>query len=230
MEKSLIVRLTENIGGWLTDAEAEFLYNAAKDGPGEGVIVEIGSWKGKSTVCLAKGSKDAKREKVYAIDPHLGETELVKQTDTFSEFKANIKATNVEDYVIPMKMKSEEAARKWEKKIRLLWIDGAHDYENVLKDFNLWEKHLVKGGIISFHDTLNFPGPKKVVREKIFYSDRFSQVGLIDNLVYAAKLPMLKSYDHLQKMKVHTLKRLICLGKRLPSPLRKVGKIILRKK
>ena len=106
-------KLIENVDGWLTNNEAEFLYRVARNGYGKGVIVEIGSWKGKSTICLAKGSKDAKREKVYAIDPHLGNTELVKQGDTFSEFMKNINFAKVDDYIIPLKMKSEEAAKKW---------------------------------------------------------------------------------------------------------------------
>ena len=38
------------IGGWLTEAEGTFLYQTAKEIIPENTIIEIGSWKGKSTI------------------------------------------------------------------------------------------------------------------------------------------------------------------------------------
>jgi predicted O-methyltransferase YrrM len=62
-------RATRNVGGWLTKAEGVFLYHAAKNvKPGQ-VIVEIGSWKGRSTICLGSGSADGNKVKVYANRP-----------------------------------------------------------------------------------------------------------------------------------------------------------------
>ncbi|HTX74726.1 MAG TPA: hypothetical protein VMD29_00880, partial [Terracidiphilus sp.] len=43
----------KGLPGFLTEAEARFLGIAAACTPGEGAIVEIGSFKGKSTVMLA---------------------------------------------------------------------------------------------------------------------------------------------------------------------------------
>lgn len=62
----------EDVEGWLTDSEARYLYSLACCGPGDGAIVEIGSWKGKSTIVLAMGTEAAGREKVYAVDNHKG--------------------------------------------------------------------------------------------------------------------------------------------------------------
>ena len=42
--------MIENIQGWLSDTEGILLFKLAKNLNGRGVIVEIGSWKGKSTV------------------------------------------------------------------------------------------------------------------------------------------------------------------------------------
>jgi predicted O-methyltransferase YrrM len=41
-------------------------------------------------------------------------------------------------------------AEIWGKPIQVLFIDGNHN--EALMDFNAWEKHVVKGGIILFHD------------------------------------------------------------------------------
>lgn len=47
------------------------------------MIVEIGSWKGKSTIWIANGSKDGRNIKVYAIDPHIGSSEHQKEIKKF---------------------------------------------------------------------------------------------------------------------------------------------------
>ena len=58
------IQATESLIG---EAEAKRLYEPAQNCGGP--IVEIGSWKGKSTVCLALGSKVRRKGKVFAIDP-----------------------------------------------------------------------------------------------------------------------------------------------------------------
>ncbi|WP_455277747.1 hypothetical protein [[Eubacterium] cellulosolvens] len=60
-EKGRIKKLTDKVEGWLTDKEGELLYKLAKQCTGKGVIVEIGSWKGKSTIWLGMGSKNGKK-------------------------------------------------------------------------------------------------------------------------------------------------------------------------
>lgn len=80
--------------GWLTDKEGETLYSLAKNCKGNGVIVEIGSWKGKSTIWIANGSKSGNKVKIYAIDPHTGSPEQQKENEkiwTFEEFKKKYK-------------------------------------------------------------------------------------------------------------------------------------------
>src|SRR5256885_7585861 len=64
--------LIADVPGWLTDEEGEALYELARVCTGKGVIVEIGSWKGKSTICLGRGSQAGAALPVYAIGPHAG--------------------------------------------------------------------------------------------------------------------------------------------------------------
>lgn len=73
----------------LTKNELEFLYTTAKKSTGSGVVVGIGSWKGGSTVWLAKGSKMGTKTPVYAIDPHTGalEHQLSGEVSTLEEFQ-----------------------------------------------------------------------------------------------------------------------------------------------
>ncbi len=55
--KRKIKKLVKDIEGFLTDKDGALLFDLAKRVSGRGVILEIGSWKGKSTIWLAKGSK-----------------------------------------------------------------------------------------------------------------------------------------------------------------------------
>ena len=81
-----------------------FLYEAVKKCAGRGVIVEIGSWKGKSTVSLGLGSRERNKIKIYAIDPHTGSPDHIashagEKIWTFDEFKKNMeKADRVSLY------------------------------------------------------------------------------------------------------------------------------------
>lgn len=204
------------IEGFLSDAEAEYLYILAKKCGGN--IVEIGSWKGKSTVCLALGSKAGSGGKVIAIDPHQGLADehagIHRLEDTEPIFRENIKRTGVDDIVIPLMVKSEEAVKGWTEPISLLWIDGAHDYENAKRDFLLWEQHLKEGGVIAFHDALyslghNYPGIRKVMYKYIFQSNRFSSVHFCGSIVCATKVARLSIGSRLLKLQklllYHTL-------------------------
>jgi len=109
-----IKEFTNKIHGWLTDREGEFLYKIAKKCSGQGVIVEIGSWKGKSTIWLGKGSIAGNNVKVYAIDPHTGSSEHKKSGKgvwTFEKFKENIKDAGVNDVIISIVETSEKAVK-----------------------------------------------------------------------------------------------------------------------
>ena len=192
----------QGIEGFISDNEAEYLCMLAKKCGG--TIVEIGSWKGKSTVYLALGSKAGSGGKVYSIDPHRDAPDYTGAfggEDTEPIFRENIKRAGVDDIVTPMVMKSEEAAKGWTQPISLLWIDGAHDYENVKKDFLSWAPYLREGGIIAFDDAINprFPDVRKLVNEYIFPSSKFSNVHFCEVLLCATKVTRLPIRDRFFK-------------------------------
>ena len=224
----------EKVDGWLTESEIKYLYSLACRGPGQGALVEIGSWKGKSTIILASGSRAVGREKVYAIDHHKGGLDQdqlgYEGVNTEAEFRQNIKAAGIEDHVIPMVMKSEEAIRGWEKPIRLLWIDGDHHYETVKNDFLLWEPYVITGGVIAFHDTYAWEGPRRVVEEHFLRSDRFSILGFVDSITAVKKTRRLSTRDKIKRKIFLAIRHLYILGRQhiLPGEIRKWTKICLR--
>lgn len=183
--------------GYLGKEEGKFLYRLAKKCTGRGVIVEIGSWKGKSTTWLANGSKDGCGAKVYAIDPHTGSPEHKEEfgeVDTFKEFEENITSAGIRNFVEPLRKTSEDAAQQWNNEpIELLWVDGDHAYDMVKLDFELWEPFVVEGGIIAFHDTglrggKDREGPKQFVEQYVFKSDKFKNIGFLETITFATKV------------------------------------------
>ncbi|MBI2664402.1 class I SAM-dependent methyltransferase [Candidatus Woesearchaeota archaeon] len=216
-----------SIDGWLSPAEGRFLYNSARKCPQSAAIVEIGSWKGKSTVWLASGSKDGNHAAVYAIDPHTGSSEHKKMFGkvwTFEEFKQNVKAAKVDGLVKPIVKTSEAAARNWDKKIGFLWIDGAHEYEMVLLDYKLWEPHLIDGGVIAFHDSQK-GGPKKVVNRHLYFGSRFRNIGFVEGITYATKTSHLSIFDKFRNLYVLLLTSIYSFAGQLslPRPVKALG-------
>jgi len=203
----------------ITLNEAKILFDLAKTVPSRGVVVEIGSYKGGSTILLAKGTKIAGREKVYSIDSFMDYDEMKpwwngKKVPKHASniFWSNIKRAKLDDWVVPIYMTSEDASVGWDKPIRLLWIDGGHDYCQVRKDFFLWEKYMVEGGFVVFHDTCDSEskasatgmpfkkilGPALVVREFILSSKRWGNIKTVDSITYAQKIRHATNIDVLK--------------------------------
>jgi predicted O-methyltransferase YrrM len=176
------------VEGWLSDAQGCALFRCAAAAAGKGVIVEIGSWKGRSTVWLAAGARISDT-RVYAVDPHRGSRED-PQADTLPEFKANLERLALTRYVEPLVMTSAEAARVVEGPIALLFIDGDHSVEAVRRDAALWLPKLVDGGIVMFHDVgaAGYAGPRDVFRRSVCWSKGFHRIRRVGSMAMARRI------------------------------------------
>jgi predicted O-methyltransferase YrrM len=142
------------MAGWLGRDAARVLFGLAKRGPGEGSVVEVGSYVGRSTVIIARGLSARAGETVLTIDPHGGAmfSDADSSLDTLPILLHNLDEAGVRDRVEAVRATSEEAAAGWSGPIRLLYVDGLHDYENVLRDIRLWSPHLVADAVVVFDD------------------------------------------------------------------------------
>lgn len=125
------------------------------------IIIEIGSWLGASTRTFAEIAE----EKVYAIDTWEGSEE--HQCDSrlpflYQQFLSNMKFAGLCHKVVPIRMKSLEAASALNVKADLIYIDASHDVANVLSDIVAWSDHLNLGGIIC-GDDWDWPEVKQAV-------------------------------------------------------------------
>ena len=224
-----VARAIEGVPGWLTDEEAHTLYEAARGCTGRGAIVEIGSWKGKSTICLALGSKAGSGTPVYAVDPHTA--------GRFEEFEANLERAGVRDLVRPIKSLSQPAASDFHEPIELLWIDGSHEEALVREDFEKWVPKVVDGGIVAMHDTTWTAGPRKVAGELVFRSRRFKDVRfVVGSTTVARKVSENALVDRARSRYVLGLKTAFTLGstllkknrRLLPKPVERLARRALK--
>ena len=182
-----IIAAAATIEGWLSEAQGRALYDAAASTTGRGAIVEIGSWKGRSTVWLAAGARRAGR-RVHAIDPHRGSRED-PDANTFAEFIANIRRAGVDDVVEPLVMTSAEAAQRIEEGVELLFIDGDHSVEGAARDAQIWLPRLVPGGVLMMHDVgaAGYLGPRMVFRRQVCWSGRFDRIARVGSMGVARR-------------------------------------------
>ncbi len=158
-------------------------------------IVEIGSYKGRSTIYLAKGVKhSAQKNIVFAVDPFDGgdspEYQNLKDNKktTWDIFKQNIAKAKVGKFVRPIKKKSQDAIKGFNHKISLLFIDGSHEYANVKQDFLLWSPLLIKNGILAFHDYSPFFKDVQKVVDKYVEEDSFKLLDIWGSLLVFIKI------------------------------------------
>jgi len=227
--ESRVKPLIADVPGWLTDEEGEALYDLARACTGKGVIVEIGSWKGKSTVCLGLGSKQGASLPIYAVDPHADYR--------FGDFKANVERAGISELVRPIASLSQPAADGFDKPIELLFVDGSHEYDLVLEDFEKWVPKVVEGGWVAFHDTTWTPGPRKVVGQAIYRSRRFKDVEfVVGSTTVARKVGRNSVRDRARSRYVLGVKTAFWLGssvlkkqrRLLPKPVERLGRRLLR--
>lgn len=196
--------------GFLGNREGVYLYRLAKLGAKLGAVVEIGSWKGKSTIWLAKGSQAVGGQAVYAIDPHVGSPEHVQwsqtKINTEQEFRLNMQGAGVESQVIPLIESSMAALRQWHQPVGFLWIDGEHSYEAVAQDFYGWRPHVVDGGIIAFHDTYSWEGVRRLIDEEVLQSPGLRVLGQWDGILALQKCQSLTARDRMRLAAVRRLR------------------------
>ena len=134
--------------------------------PGPSPVLEIGSYCGKSTICLGLACQEKGRV-LYALDHHRGSEEhqqgeffhdpelfdpAEEKVDTFREFRRNISQAGLNDSVVPLVASSELASQQWQTPLAMVFIDGGHSLDAALVDYRCWAAHIVRQGVLAIHD------------------------------------------------------------------------------
>lgn len=161
------------LDGLISPEVGSLLYDEAGLVQRDRAIVELGSYKGKSTAYLAAGALDNTEAPVFAVDAWSEEVSAWRNrvlerlpSATFREFDRQLTEAGVREHVTTIQSLTALAADFWEfnyaekHAVGLLYIDGDHHYDAVLADYRAWHRFLAEDAVVIFddYDTENNPG------------------------------------------------------------------------
>lgn len=136
--------------GWMVAPELLFLHDNAK---GKKRILEVGSWKGRSTHALCTGAGKTGGT-VYAVDHFGGSAELGDQThgaDADAVYAAFLENTKQFENLVVFRGESAEAAAQFpDGFFDMVFIDAEHTGTGVSRDIALWKPKC--RALLSGHD------------------------------------------------------------------------------
>ena len=143
-------------------------------------FVEVGSWKGRSSVYMAveiiNSSKYIKFDCVDIWEYINTQNDIPEEyfNNLYDEFLNNI--SPVSHVIRPIKKLSSDASELYnDNSLDFIFIDAAHDYDNVIQDIKNWLPKLKIGGCIAGHDYFTSEGIKKAVKE--VFGDNYNLFG-----------------------------------------------------
>lgn len=168
-----LFQILDTIDGWFLDCQTPLAYSLTANLPPNSTLIEIGSYKGKSTCCFLFSNPTLKVEAIDIFTGSEEHQEILKGKSTLEDFKKNLSSKNFLNRVNINIGKSEDLFNNFKNEsIEALFIDGAHDYENVKKDIINYLPKLRRGGLIFGHDysedeATDFQGLKQAIDEEI---------------------------------------------------------------
>jgi hypothetical protein len=186
----------EGVEGWLTDDQARRLWDRARALAAGAQIVEIGSFRGRSTIVLALGAPPDVG--VIAIDPHAGSdrgpqeiaAEETRGNDDHETFLANLERAGVRDRVRHVREFSDAALHDVEGPVALLFIDGAHRYGPARADVRDWGARVPDGGTMLIHDSFSSIGVTAAILRELVPGRHFEYRGRVGSLAEYRRRPM----------------------------------------
>jgi predicted O-methyltransferase YrrM len=170
-----------SIPGYVHPLEARFLYWLARRIQSGGLILEIGSFKGKSSAFLAAGLREGGR--LVCVDTWCNDAmPYDAPSDVLPEFLANTRRFS--DRIEIYRGRSSDVAARWVRSVDGLFIDGDHSYEACREDLRAWMPFVSPDGWIVFHDS-GEPGVARAISE--FFPTSHRSLGVYAWSIFAAR-------------------------------------------
>jgi len=177
-----------DVDGWLTEAQARRLWESARSLPPGGLVVEIGSFRGRSTIVLASALADGAH--LVAIDPHAGSdrgpreiaADAARGQADHAAFIANLASAGVADRVQHVRATSSRAHDQVDGEVDLLFVDGAHRFAPARDDLVRWGARVRDGGTMLVHDSFASIGVTLATLASLTFGSRWRYVGRTGSL------------------------------------------------
>jgi predicted O-methyltransferase YrrM len=158
------------ISGWMLPEELEWLAIQAQN---KKRILELGSWKGRSTRAML----DNTTATITCVDTWGGPSDIWNYGRDFSEVTEHgpefvleqfINNTSRSDKIIVLKMSCDTAAKVLVGKFDMIFVDADHLYEAVKQDILNYIPLLTDDGLLCGHDySPAWPGVVRAVHETL---------------------------------------------------------------
>ncbi|MFO0967978.1 MAG: class I SAM-dependent methyltransferase [Gemmataceae bacterium] len=152
-----------SIDGHMYESELAWL---AEQAAGRACVVELGSWRGRSTAALATAGA------VFAIDWWLGSPEMQEDFSdarVFAQFQSNLAFEIAAGLVRPLALNLRDpharaiARRIIGRGVDMVFVDADHSHAAVLEDIALAQALLRPGGLLCGHDYGQYEGVTRAV-------------------------------------------------------------------
>jgi hypothetical protein len=173
----------DGVEGWFSPDQVDRVASRAAAVPTGGRIVEIGSFRGRSTIAIARSAPDG--VEIVAIDPHAGNDRGPQEIEGFEAeaaqdheiFLANLARAGVGERVHYVRKFSHDAHDDVTGPIDVLHIDGAHRFGPARADIRTWGGRVVPGGSMLIHDSFSSVGVTLAIGASLLLSGRWRYVG-----------------------------------------------------
>ena len=151
--------------GWLTELEARLLWDTAL--AGEGDILEVGTYCGRSAVVLAQALRASPKRRLFCCDPFLAGFDGVDTPPAGQIFLSVTRSllqgpTAIQTHICWQT--EEELRRYWldDHRLSLVYLDGDHSYAATLGALQRWAP---LADVVALHDYgRSHAGVKKAVK------------------------------------------------------------------
>lgn len=145
----------QNIPGWFNFQDVYQLAVEKVQSPAK--FVEVGAFKGQSTAFMCVEIINSyKNIDFFVVDHWEGSKEHqdrpdVKNGRLYQDFTQNLEM--VKECYFPLRIPSVEASEHFvDRSLDFVFIDGSHEYEDVIADLCSWGPKIKEGGLFCGHD------------------------------------------------------------------------------
>jgi predicted O-methyltransferase YrrM len=183
MAQAELLAALDGVDGWFSPDQLARLAERAAAVPPGGRIVEIGSFRGRSTIAIARCSPPG--VEIVAVDPHAGTDRGPQEIAGFAAaaaedheaFLANLDRAGVRDRVTYVRRFSQDALADVDGSVDLLHIDGAHRLTPARHDLRSWGARVPPGGCLLVHDAFSSVGVTGAIGAELLLSRQWRYVG-----------------------------------------------------